>query len=176
MRPNMGGANRAAVQASVQRHFYQNRPSTVLVMPPRAAIAAAVGAVTDTLDTEAVTLAELSQFIRLATQFLERAAESQELAAEPQELAAAVEQTTPKFVVLNSYLRENPYWIPLLGIVVTILLAIYNHPDHTPAPPPQITVVVTPPDRAEIDRIIDDKLEELRNESATPDDGPETKH
>ena len=163
MRPGMGG--RQAAMNAATRRYYHGAPRQRVFSPPFATVTAAVDVVTETIGTQSVTYAEVQEFVQLLRAGIEGSTPQQELAEQ-------VAQTT-KFGALNTVLRDNPHWVVLLSILVTVLVAIYNH-NPPEAPPPAPTVVIQPPDRAEIDRIVEEKLHELEagDPGTRPEHGP----
>jgi hypothetical protein len=166
------GNNRAAIRAAVHyRHYGQGRVFSP--PPPRASVVATIQAVTEVIESPGVTLADLQSFAAIV-------AEAIRTSAPPEQLTERVEQAAPKFAQVNQLLRDNPHWIALLGIVVTVLIALLQPraTDHHQDPElrPEV-VVIAPPDRAEIERIVEEKLHELEDQepagTGSPVDGPE---
>jgi len=137
------------------RRYYHGAPRQRVFSPPFATVTAAVDVVTETIGTQSVTYAEVQELVQLLRAGIQGTTPQQELAEQ-------VEQST-KFGALNAVIRDNPHWVAVLSVLVAVLMGIYNH-NPPEAPPPAPTVVIAPPDRAEIDRIVEEKWHELETE------------
>jgi hypothetical protein len=136
------------------RHHYYRTPAIVQqrrMLP----VTATVQAVANAVDTSRATAADLQTLAEILRDAV-REGVSAGLAAQ------RVDERTPMFGALGQFLRANEGLIALVALIVAVLTFLQDRAaNEKPDPPPSVTVLVKPPDRAEVERIVEERLDEL---------------
>jgi hypothetical protein len=88
--------------------------------------------------------------------------------------APRVDEQTPMFGAVGRFLNANPGLLALVALIVAVAAFMQDRAaNEQPDPPPAITVQVQPPDRAEVERIVEEHLREQEQAQHGTADGGE---
>lgn len=167
----MGGrsqSNRIAVMNATMRH----RQNTAIMNNRRIrpAVVTTVQAVADMVDTSGATAVDLNALAALLRDAV-REGVSAGLAAQ------RVDEQAPMFGSVGRFLSANEGLLALVSLIVAVLALVQDHQaNERPDPPPAVTVQVQPPDRAEIERIVEERLREQEQREQERDGGAHGEH
>jgi len=122
-------------------------------------VGGAVRAVTDAIDTPGITMADLHTLATTLTDAIRTGTAADQVADQ-------VEKRTPLLGGFGKLLRDNEGLLVLIGIIVAVIIARIQAPETNapPAAPPTVTVQVNQLDPAEVERIVDERLNERLRE------------
>jgi hypothetical protein len=122
-------------------------------------VGATVQAIADAIDPTRVTLTDLQKLAAILTH-------AARTAVPANRVADRVEQQ-PLFGAVGRFIRANGSLITLIALVVSVMALLQERAaDARTDPPPSVTVQIAPPDRAEIERIVDERLREIEAHDA----------
>jgi hypothetical protein len=125
-------------------------------------VRATVEAVAEAIHPPGVTLADLQTLAALLN-------EATRAAAPAERIAEQVGAELPIFGSFGQFIRANEALITLITLVVTVITLLHDWANNRRIdPPPSVIVQVEPPNRAEVERIVEEKLREL----CEPDEKP----
>lgn len=154
--------NRVAVMNAVMMH----RQNTAIMNNRRmmVPVAATVQAVVDGIDLRSVTPADLQAFATML-------AEAVRAAMRPDQVADQVAEQAPLFGPVGQFIRANEGLIALVALVVAVMAFLQDRDANARTDsPPSVTVQIEPPGRAEIERIVEERLRELEGPAPVPAD------
>lgn len=128
-----------------------------------AVVRSTVDAVADTVDTSGASVDDLQALAAVLREAV-REGVTAGLAAQ------RVDKQTPMFGAIGSFLNANQGLLTLVALIVSILALTQDRvANEQPDPPPSVTVQVEPPDRAEVARIVEERLREQEQQQGDSD-------
>jgi hypothetical protein len=117
-------------------------------------VSATVQAVAEAIHPPSVTLADLQALVVLLNDAVRAAVPTEEVAQQ-------VEQQAPLFGPVGQFIRANDGLIALIALVAAVMAFLQDRANNARVePPPSVTVHIELPDRAEVERIVEEKLRE----------------
>lgn len=132
-------------------------------------VGATVNAVVDAIDLRSVTSADLEAFAAIL-------AEAVRSAIPADQVADQVDEQAPMFGAVGLFLRANQGLIGIIALVIAALALLHAvQPAARVDPPPAAPAQVGPSQRAEIERIVEERLreQEQQKDGANPASRPE---